>query len=143
MLSTTRARAPSLAARSIATAPPSERPMTTTWLSGMPVPMGEPGPGRPRIGENSRFARHAFAAAIAAIVEPQHGHADPAVKNGQRTRPGGHVPLIAVAEEHDGQRLLVRQEPAMQLRAVGRLKPGILETRCRADANPPPNRAAG
>ena len=41
--------------------------------------------------------------------------------------PQRDVPLIAVTKQNHGPRFLVRQKPAMQFRAVRRLKPGILE----------------
>jgi len=91
-------------------------------------PLGEPGAGGAGIGEEARFGIHLAAAlAIAAIVKDQRGAAEPIAHQSENFDVVRDVSGSTVAVQHDGARVVVRQEPAVQRGAIGRAEVGIFD----------------
>ena len=81
VLSSTRARAPSRAAKSTATAPPSDSPISTTSATVNLFTGGQPGPGRAGVGQKPASLGLAPAPPVAAIIEDQHRYDDAAMQH--------------------------------------------------------------
>ena len=143
VLSSTSARAPSRAARSTATAPPSDSPISTTSALGDLLAGGQPGAGGAGVGQNARLARLALAPAVAAVVEDQHRHADPPVQHLQGIGAMRDVAGVAVAEEHGGPGILLAARTSRA--AACRRRPGTRRPRseARPAASRPPDTRRG
>ena len=76
-------RAPSSAARSTATAPPIDSPISTTSRSAI-LPAGPASPRGPGVGQNARLVGPALAPAVAAVVEDQDRGAGRVVQASRR-----------------------------------------------------------
>ena len=144
VLSSTSARAPSAAARSTATAPPKDSPITTTSVSAIFSPRGEPAARCAGVGQDSRLVGAPFAAPVAAVVEDQHRYAGATVQHAQDIVAMTNIAGVSMAKQDGRPGLFVRHVPGMNLRAVGRRAATRPPAPARPAANPlrwpPPGR---